>query len=166
MQVQEILTVYSNFQKVSGLKVNIVKTTILGINTPRQRINGIAELTGITVVTSLGIWDYKSKHLMPSPEQPHTRQCMPATQIRSYQLLLCGFFHRWQLIQQVLLNSFNHIFMAFGHDQQWGEEIDKMIIKLLWTKKREGQVHRGRTLIAKKTAYYEFYLWWTQSFLS
>jgi hypothetical protein len=31
-QVQEILSVYSNFQKVSGMKVNIAKTTILGIN--------------------------------------------------------------------------------------------------------------------------------------
>jgi hypothetical protein len=50
-QVQEILTVYSNFQKVSGLKVNIAKTTILGINTPRQLLDDIAELTGITVVT-------------------------------------------------------------------------------------------------------------------
>ncbi len=40
--------------------------------------------------------------------------------------------------------------MAFGHDPQWGEEIDKMILKLFWTRKREGQVHKGRTLIAKK----------------
>jgi hypothetical protein len=40
--------------------------------------------------------------------------------------------------------------MAFGHDPQWGEEMDKMILKLLWTKKREGQVHKGRTLVAKK----------------
>jgi hypothetical protein len=46
-----------------------------------------------------------------------------------------------------------------------GEEIDKMILKL-WARKREGQVHRGRTLIAKKTANYGFYLRWTQSFLS
>jgi hypothetical protein len=32
--------------------------------------------------------------------------------------------------------------MAFGHDPQWGEEVDKMILKLLWSRKREGQVHR------------------------
>jgi hypothetical protein len=50
----------------------------------------------------------------------------------------------------VFVPSFNHIFMAFGHDPQWGEEIDKMILKLLWTKKREGQVHKGRTLVTKK----------------
>jgi hypothetical protein len=40
--------------------------------------------------------------------------------------------------------------MAFGHDPRWGEEIDKMILKLFWTRKREGHVHRGRTLIATK----------------
>jgi hypothetical protein len=39
--------------------------------------------------------------------------------------------------------------MVFGHKPQWGEEIDQMILKLLWTKKREGQVHKGRTLVAK-----------------
>ncbi len=53
-QVQEIFTVYSNFQKVSGLKVNIAKTTILGINTPRQLLDDIAQLTGITAVTEFG----------------------------------------------------------------------------------------------------------------
>jgi hypothetical protein len=62
------------------------------------------------------------------------------------------FFHRQQLIQQVFLPLFNHIFIAFGHDLQWGRRWKKMIIKLLWTRKREGQVHRGRTLIAKKTS--------------
>jgi hypothetical protein len=46
--------------------------------------------------------------------------------------------------------------MAFGHDPQWGEEIDKMILKLLWTRKREGQVHKGRTLIAKKRLTMDF----------
>ncbi len=46
--------------------------------------------------------------------------------------------------------------MAFGHDPQWGEEIDKMIIKLLWTRKTEGQVHKGWTLIAKKRLTMDF----------
>jgi hypothetical protein len=53
-QVQEIFTVYSNFQKVSGQKANIAKTTILGMNTPRQLLDDIAQLTGITAVTEFG----------------------------------------------------------------------------------------------------------------
>jgi hypothetical protein len=36
------------------------------------------------------------------------------------------------------------------------EEIDEMIIKLLWARKREGQVHKGRTLIAKKRLTIDF----------
>jgi hypothetical protein len=35
------------------LKVNIAKTTILGINTPRELLDDVAELTGITIVTEL-----------------------------------------------------------------------------------------------------------------
>jgi hypothetical protein len=51
---------------------------------------------------------------------------------------------------------FNHIFLAFGHDPHWGEDIDKMILKLLWTKKTEGQVHKGRTSAAKKQLTMDF----------
>jgi hypothetical protein len=51
---------------------------------------------------------------------------------------------------------FNHIFLAFGHDPQWGEDIDKMILKLLWAKKTEGQVHKGRTSVAKKQLTMDF----------
>jgi hypothetical protein len=50
-QVQEMLTVYSIIQKVNGLKVNIIKTTKLGIHTPRELLDNIAELKGITIVT-------------------------------------------------------------------------------------------------------------------
>jgi hypothetical protein len=34
--------------------------------------------------------------------------------------------------------------------------VDKMIIKLLWSRKREGQVHKGRTLIPKKRLTMDF----------
>ncbi len=50
-QVQQILIVCSNFQKVNGLKVNIAKTTILGNKNPRELLDDIAELTGNTIVT-------------------------------------------------------------------------------------------------------------------
>ncbi len=82
-----------------------------------------------------------------------TYEAVHASVQRKFEAINSSFvdlFHRRQLIQQVFVPSFNHIFMAFGHDPQWGEEIDQMILKLLWTKKREGQVHKGRTLVAKK----------------
>jgi hypothetical protein len=50
--------------------------------------------------------------------------------------------------------------MIYSGGRRW----TKMSIKLLWTREKEGQVHRGRTLIAKKTAYYGFYLRWTGKF--
>ncbi len=35
-EIMDILAVYNDFQNISGLKINICKTTILGINRPRQ----------------------------------------------------------------------------------------------------------------------------------
>ena len=42
-------------------------------------------------------------------------------------------FHRKQLIQQVILPSFNHCYMTLGYDQDSGSKLDKQVIKLLWT---------------------------------
>jgi hypothetical protein len=132
-QVQEILTFYDNFQKVSGLKVNIAKTNILGINTQRQLLDDIAELTGITVVIEFRYLGLQIK-ASNAESRTATYEAVHASVQRKFEALNTSFvdlFHRQQLIQQVFLPSFNHIFMAFGHDPQWGEEIDKMILKLL-----------------------------------
>jgi hypothetical protein len=58
-------------------------------------------------------------------------------------------FHRKQLISTVLIPSYNHLFMAFGVQQDICDKLDKMVIKLLWTKKKEGRVKQGRRLVAK-----------------
>ncbi len=52
--------------------------------------------------------------------------------------------------------------MDFRHDPQWGEEIDKMILELLWTKKTGAQ---GENSIRQKTAHHGLHLQLTQSFL-
>jgi hypothetical protein len=119
-------------------------------------------LTGITVVTEFRYLGLQIKASY-AKSRTATYKAVHASVQHKFEAINSSFvdlFHRRQLIQ-VFLPSFNHIFKAFGHDPQWGEEIDKMILKLLWTRKREGQVHKGRTLIAKKTAYYGFYLLWT-----
>ena len=40
-------------------------------------------------------------------------------------------FHRKQLIQQVLLPSYNHCYMTLGFDVEAGEKLEKQVIKLL-----------------------------------
>ena len=52
MQIMDIFRVYSDFEKVSGLKIALNKTVIMGINTPPQLLQEIAEITGIQVVES------------------------------------------------------------------------------------------------------------------
>jgi hypothetical protein len=132
-QVQEIFTVYSNFQKVSGLKVNIAKTTIVGSNTPRQLLDDIAELTGITVVTQFRYLGLQNKAFY-AESRTATYEAVHTSVQRKFEAIISSFvdlFYRWQLKQHVFIPSFNHIFMAFGHDPLWVEEIDKIILKLL-----------------------------------
>ncbi len=76
-QVREILTVYGNFQKVSGFKVNMVKTSILGINLPGELLDDNAELTGIAVVTEYRYLGLQIKISYAKFSKPHTRQCSP-----------------------------------------------------------------------------------------
>jgi hypothetical protein len=50
-QIADILKVYNEYQKVSGLTVSLEKTSILGINTDPEMLREISRLTGIQVVT-------------------------------------------------------------------------------------------------------------------
>ncbi len=65
-------------------------------------------------------------------------------------------FHKRQLIQQAIFPGFNHVFMIFGSNPTWEEEIYKIIIKLLWHKKRDGHIIKGRSMIAKKRLEMDF----------
>jgi hypothetical protein len=58
--------------------------------------------------------------------------------------------HKRQLINMAILPAFNHIFMAFGFDERWGDIIDKNMLQLLWTQRSGGMVKQKRKLVAKK----------------
>ena len=49
-QLLEILEVFRDFGKVSGLQINLAKTELLHINTPDDLVEQIRSLTGISMV--------------------------------------------------------------------------------------------------------------------
>ena len=59
-------------------------------------------------------------------------------------------FRRKQLIQQVLLLSYNHCYMTLGFDAEAGEKLDKQVTKLLWTQEEKSEIKKKRTMVAKK----------------
>ena len=140
MQIMDIFRVYSDFEKVSGLKIALNKTVIMGINTPPQLLQEIAEITGIQVVESfryLGV-EIKQTYL----------ECKEASFQKTYENLERKFdrinstyldlMHKRQLINMAILPAFNHIFMAFGFDERWGGIIDKKSVKFTLDSKKWG----------------------------
>ena len=109
----------------------------MGINTPPQLLQEIAEITGIQIVESF-------RYLGVEIRQTYL-ECKEASFQKAYDNLERKFdrinstyldlMHKRQLINMAILPAFNHIFMAFGFDERWGGIIDKKVLNLLWTQK-------------------------------
>ncbi len=46
--------------------------------------------------------------------------------------------------------SFNHMYTTLGYYSDAGKRLDNQIVRLLWTKKVNGQHRQGCRLVAKK----------------
>jgi hypothetical protein len=150
--VQEILEVYSDFAKVSGLHLSIEKTVMMCINTDPDLIGEILNLTGIKQVEEfryLGIQLCKTQEASRVASYQKVQENIKSR----YQRINSSYvdlFHRRQLIKQTIMPSFNHVFMVFGHDEENERALDGMMVDLLWTRSCQGQVRQGRRLVAKK----------------
>jgi hypothetical protein len=150
-QITNIIQIYKDFAKVSGLQISIEKTAIMGINTCPDLLREIAEQTGIKVVTEikyLGIEIRKTyaESMAASFDAVTERLGGKYDRISSSYVDL---FHRRQLIQSVFAPSYNHVYMAFGYSEEAGNTIDNMICRLLWTRKNGGATQNKRKLVAK-----------------
>ena len=151
-QITRIFDVYRHYQEISGLKVSLEKTVILGINTNPELLQEIAAITGIKVVTEfkhLGLqirptYDETKQASYMAVEESTTNKC---NRINSS---FVDLFHKRQLIKTVVVPSYNHIYMSLGYCAESGQRLDNQILKLLWTKKINGQIKQGRRIVAKK----------------
>ena len=151
MQIVQILQVYEDFSKVSGLKISIEKTSILAYNTCPELLNSITEQTGIRVVTSMRYLGVEIRQTF-SESREASYLSMNEKLTGKHDRISSSFvdlFHKRQLIQTVMLPSYNHIVMAFGYSEQVGTTVDSSIRNLLWEKTRGGVVSQGRRLVAK-----------------
>ena len=144
--------VYEDFHKVSGLQVNLKKTEMLCINTDARLMEEIEQQTGIKCVEGLRHLGIEVRKTYKSTVEATNNKIKQQTESK-YKRINKSFtdmFHRKQLIQQVLLPSYNHCYMTLGFDAEAGEKLDKQVTKLLWTQEEKGEIKKKRTMVAKK----------------
>ena len=149
--VDYVLEVFRDYEKVSGLKMNLKKTEILCINTSEEMKHQIVESIGIRMVTEmtyLGL-ELKEEYEMSkkaSYEKCRIRVMKKAEKIQSRYY---DIFHRRMLINQGINPIANHVCMVFGPSKEYSEFLDSVRAKILWDRKIEGEIKKGRRLIAR-----------------
>jgi hypothetical protein len=149
-QIHSILQLYEQYTGVSGLNVNVSKTTALCINTSRDVQEGL-EQAGLALTNSakhLGI------HLAPTIEAT-VEATMAAIDPKAIERRILAttpptdMLHRALLVNIAFTPIYNHVFMALPITSNYTDELQKAILKLLWTRQFEGQTKQKRRLVAK-----------------
>jgi hypothetical protein len=133
------------------LNINVSKTTALCINTNRDIQEGL-EQAGLALTNSakhLGI------HLAPTIEAT-VEATMAAIDPKAIERRILAttpptdMLHRALLANMAFTPIYNHVFMALPITGNYTDELQKAILKLLWTRQFEGQTKQKRRLVAKK----------------
>jgi hypothetical protein len=149
-QIHSILEVYDQYTGVSGLNINVSKTTALCINTSRDVQEGL-EQAGLALTNTakhLGI------HLAPTIEAT-VEATMAAIDPKAIERRILAttpptdMLHRALLVNIAFTPIYNHVFMALPITSNYTDELQKAILKLLWTRQIEGQTKQKRRLVAR-----------------
>ena len=149
-QIQPVLRLYEQYTGVSGLNINVRKTTVLCINTGIEVQEGLTQ-AGLAITTAakhLGIY------LAPTIEDTVAATMASINPKGVKRRILAttpptDILHRATLINVALLPIYNHVFMALPVDRSYTDELQKEIQKFLWTRQLDGQTKQKRRLVAK-----------------
>lgn len=151
-QLLEILEVFRDFGKVSGLQINLAKTELLHINTPDGLVEQIRSLTGISMVNKaryLGLQIGKSVGESKTLSIQHAKEVIE-NKVAKIQGRKLSLFHKRLLLNMAVLPTFNHICMVFGPDADFNEWYEGIVVKALWYRNKQGLELRGRHLVARE----------------
>ncbi len=150
-QIQSILQLYEQYTGVSGLNINVSKTTALCIYTGRDVQEGLAQ-AGLSLTTSakhLGI------HLAPTIEAT-IAATMAAIDPKAIERRILAttpptdMLHCALLVNLAFIPIYNHVFMALPITNNHTDELQKAVLQMLWTRQLDGQTRQKRRLVAKK----------------
>jgi hypothetical protein len=135
---------------VSGLNINVRKSTALCINTNREIEEGLTQ-AGLAVSLS-------SKHLgihLAKTIEATVKATMEAIDSKAIKRRILAttpptdVLHRATLINMALIPIYNHVMMALPVGKRYIDELQKEVLKFLWTRQQEGQSKQKRRLVAK-----------------
>ncbi len=149
-QLQPILQLYDQYTGVSGLNINVRKSTALCINTTRDIQEGL-ERAGLTITNSakhLGI------HLAPTIEAT-VEATMVAIDPKAIERRILAttpptdMLHRALLVNLAFSPIYNHVFMSLPVPGNHIDDLQKAVIKMLWTRQIDGRTKQKRRLVAR-----------------
>jgi hypothetical protein len=150
-QIQSILQLCDQYTGVSGLNINVNKTTALCINTSRDVQEGLGR-AGLSLTNTA---NYLGIHLAPTIEAT-VEATMAAIDLKAIERRILAttpptdMLHRALLVNLAFTPIYNHVFMALPVTSIHTDELQKAVLKLLWTRQLDGHTKQKRRLVAKK----------------
>ncbi len=150
-QIQEIIRIYDHYQAVSGLNVNISKTSILCINSPEEMKESLRN-QGFQTPDEM-------KHLgiILTPTMEGTIQrTLEAIDVKAIKRRInattppTDILHRATLLSTAFTPLYTHVFMALPVEKEQLDALRGEQLSVLWTEQKEGQTVRKRSLVSKK----------------
>jgi hypothetical protein len=149
-EILPLLDIYSDYQKVSGLNINISKSKALCINTSEEVIEGLQnmQINTPTHVKHLGIYlgetiESTINATMRETESKLIKRRILATTPPT------DLLHRALLVNTAFTPIYNHILMALPVPQTILEELDAEVGSFFWTRQKDGETKQKRKLVAK-----------------
>jgi hypothetical protein len=150
--LQKVLTLFDDFYKISGLKLNLSKTEIMAFNTDPDLLQEIADRYGIKIVASLtylGI-EITGDFRETKKASYHKAVGKIGEKCNHIKHAHVSMLHKKLLVKQTVLPMINHVAMNVGTDPQSCHMIDKMIRETMWTRTIQGAEVAGRQVVAKE----------------
>jgi hypothetical protein len=149
-QVVALLEVFRDFEKVTGLKINLGKSECLIVNT-EQRIKEAIERSGIKVVETMRYLGVHIRNTYEGSKVESYERIKEMIAAKCERIKTAGgtIFKKKALINMGIIPVYNHIAMVFGAEENFSQWVSGKIVEALWQRKREGQTKQGRRLIGK-----------------
>jgi len=149
-EVRPLLQLYSEYQQVSGLNINIRKSQALCINTSPAVTAGLREL-GIETpehIKHLGL--YLGKNIQDTVTETMRQIDPKALKRRIFATTPpTDLLHRALLLNTAYIPMYNHVFMALPTLKNQGDALQKEVLSFLWTRQVDGNTVGKRRLVAK-----------------
>jgi hypothetical protein len=145
-----IQNLYQQYTCVSGLNVNIAKSTALCINTPQRIVQELQGLGFQTPESSTYLGTCLSGNIADTVRLSFEK--IDTKSVDRRVLSTCrptDLLHKSKLINAAMTPLYNHIFMSLPIEEQYTKRIFDQILKFLWTRQVDGETYYKRRLVSK-----------------